>query len=150
MNEEYLINLLAIDEALARLPEEDRVALELHFRFRQPDDYNLRWPPRFVDIADYIGAKYRGYNISESTIRYRIRAIQAQWRGERGPLRPRTTARDLHQQANHHTNPAETAGNPPEIARNRERTGDERAIRSIPAKVPGRHRANRPQAVRPK
>jgi hypothetical protein len=97
MMDDEILNQIAIHQVLAELPDADRLTMELHYRLTQPEDYGLRWPPRFEDIGVYIGLRFRGYPLSEATIRYRVSAIQARWRGERGELRPYPHRRDLHQ-----------------------------------------------------
>lgn len=85
--EDDIINKVALEEELNKLTPMDRSIIMLIGQLERPHDWLGSWPPEFEDIAVYIGLKYYGYPISESTIRYRYRQIKEMWAGNRGPFR---------------------------------------------------------------
>lgn len=87
MTEDQILGQVAIDQALSQLTPSDAAMIRLVFQLEQPEDWGYRWPPRYDDIARYIGLKFEGTPLSEATIRYRRNAVLAMWRGERGQLR---------------------------------------------------------------
>lgn len=87
MDEDQILAQIDIDAALSKLSEEFALMMRLVYKQYQPDDWEAQWPPRFEDIGWYIGMRFRGKPMSEAAIRYRRDAVEAMWRGERGPLR---------------------------------------------------------------
>lgn len=85
--EDVILTRVALEQVLAPLEERDRVMLLMVFRVEFPVDYTGPLPPRYHDIADYIGRKYEGEPLAEATIRYRRDALLAVLRGERRPMR---------------------------------------------------------------
>lgn len=85
--EDQLLTRIALDMALARLPEADRVMMLMLWKIEIPRDYDDSYPVTCESIGRYIGLKYEGEVLKESTIRYRRDVIMALLRGQRGPLR---------------------------------------------------------------
>lgn len=83
MNEDRLLLRIAIEQALAQLPEErDRVMVALYYQLDHPKDYNGPWPPTFASVAEYVGCRFDGGPLAESTIRYRMRIVLERMRIE--------------------------------------------------------------------
>lgn len=95
--EDEILGKIDLQRALAKLSERDRVTILLVYKMERPNDYTFEWPPKLEDIAVYIGLRFHGQPLSESTIRYRKKETEAMWRGERPPLRQNHLKIDLHQ-----------------------------------------------------
>lgn len=93
-DEDEILTRIAMEAALAKLPAKHRAMMLLIYRVECPEDWTGRWPPRFEDIGYYIGVKFEKGPLSEAAIRYRREAIEAMWRGCRGPLRTNRTLND--------------------------------------------------------
>lgn len=97
MEADQILGRIDLERALEQLSQRDRAMVLLIYELDRPVDYAYHWPPRLVDIGRYIGLKYHGRVLSESTIRYRQQALEAMWQGKRGPLRQNYLKIDLHQ-----------------------------------------------------
>lgn len=87
VTEDQLLNIVAVEQLLARLEEPDRLMLRMIYHLDHPDDYEGPWPATYTDIGVYVGTRYEGQPLSEAAIRYRRDVLLAVLRGERGPLR---------------------------------------------------------------
>lgn len=87
MEEQDIIDSIAIEEALSKLDPADREMMLLVSHIHRPADWIGGWPPKYAEIAEYIGIKYYNKPRNEATIRYRIKQLQEMWQGNRGPLR---------------------------------------------------------------
>jgi hypothetical protein len=94
--EDEILGKIDLQRALDKLSERDRIMILLVFKLERPEDYTHAWPPNLADIGVYIGMKFHGKVLSESTIRYRKKEMEAMWRGERPPLRQNHLKIDLH------------------------------------------------------
>lgn len=84
MNEDLVLTQVDVERALAKLSPEDRAMIVLVFRVDIPADWGKRpWPPKYTDIGDYIGRKFRGSPLSEAAIRYRRDVVLANWVAQR-------------------------------------------------------------------
>lgn len=85
--EDEILSRIDLEVALAKLHPSDRDMMLLIYRVARPTDWKAPWPPRYLDIGEYIGKKYRGAALSEAAIRYRRDVVLRMWAGERGELR---------------------------------------------------------------
>lgn len=93
MSADEIIDKLAIEEALSQLPEDERAIMEMVYHYRRPDDYEGVWPPNHTQVGVYVGLKYHGKALSESTIRNRRNSIIERWKfgGKSQPARRKYT-----------------------------------------------------------
>jgi hypothetical protein len=87
VNEDEILDRIAIEHALDQLEPKHAVMMRLIFRYDMPEDWPFPWPPKYETIGIYVGRKYEAAPLSEAAIRYRRDAILAFWAGKRGPLR---------------------------------------------------------------
>lgn len=86
MNEDHLLDRVAVEQALAGLSESDRMMMKMIFGVEYPADWGGR-PVTFTTIGQYIGLRFEGQELSEAAIRYRRDEILKLLRGERGDMR---------------------------------------------------------------
>jgi hypothetical protein len=110
MSEDRWLDLITLRQLLERLAPADRDLMILVCALDMETGYDGPWPPTHVDIGDWVGRRYEGAPIADSTVRWRRDAILALWRGERGALR------------RNRRKPAPEAGRPPSTPDNRRKS----------------------------
>jgi hypothetical protein len=81
MNEDALLNRIAIEAALAQLDPSDRELIVLAFQYERLPGWTGDWPPSLSEIGRIWGLRWEGAPLSEATIRYKRDAIIAKWAG---------------------------------------------------------------------
>lgn len=85
MNEDQILDAVTVRQLIAELPrEEDRIMMRLYYEIEDIPDYTGPLPPTFASVAQYVGKRFCGAPLAESTIRYRVRTILARWREVNG------------------------------------------------------------------
>lgn len=94
MNEDEILDRVAVERLLARLDEADRLLLLMVHGIEFPPDWGAR-PVTFTTIGAYLGLRFEGAPLSEAAIRNRRKVLLSHLRGERDGLRRtrRTKAR---------------------------------------------------------
>lgn len=100
VEEDRVLARIDLERALRKLEESERVMMLLLYEVERPDDWPYVWPPRPADVGRYLGNRFVGRPLAESTVRYRAAAVESMWRGERGPLRPLRREIDLPEPGN--------------------------------------------------
>lgn len=85
-NEDVLLNRVAATDLLSRLAAADRCMMAMIYQIELPEDWGNR-PVTYTTIGEYVGQKFEGKSLAESTIRYRHDEIVKMLRGERGEIR---------------------------------------------------------------
>lgn len=79
--EETILATITIDAALARLPVQLRVMMELLYAYRVSSGYTGAWPPTSQEIGAYLGDRfYQGHAIPVRTLWYWHTKVLAHWR----------------------------------------------------------------------
>ncbi len=73
MEENEVLNRVAVEQLLAGIEAQDRLVIELTYGLMVPKDWPWpiqRWPPTFAEIGWYVGMHFRNKPLSEASIRY--------------------------------------------------------------------------------
>lgn len=74
-DEDEILNRIAAEQTLERLSPEHADMLRILFEIERPADWEYGWPPTYDAVGKYIGLKYQGRVLSESTMRLRFRQL---------------------------------------------------------------------------
>ena len=79
--EDRLLAIIAIDQALDRLPSPFRALIELLYAYRASPGYSGQWPPTAQDVARYISHRfYQRRPVSVRTVWFWHEEVLTHWR----------------------------------------------------------------------